>query len=191
MRLALGAKLCASLLAVMFLCAPAADAAGGVAEKRQAIRKMADETLNRLYQVHPGARGAVESSAGYAVFSSYGVKILFIGGGRGKGLAVNRQTGEEVFMKMGEFEAGLGLGVKEYRVVFVFETDKAYRRFVDKGWEFGGRVTAAATDGVSGGAYQGAVSIWPGAWMYQLTDKGLALELTGKGTRYYKDSELN
>jgi len=27
--------------------------------------------------------------------------------------------------------------------------------------------------------------------MYQLTDKGLALELTAKGTKYYKDSDLN
>ena len=32
---------------------------------------------------------------------------------------------------------------------------------------------------------------WPGVWMYQLTDKGLALELTGKGTKYYKDDDLN
>jgi len=27
--------------------------------------------------------------------------------------------------------------------------------------------------------------------MYQLTDKGIALELTGKGTKYFKDDELN
>jgi hypothetical protein len=38
---------------------------------------------------------------------------------------------------------------------------------------------------------QGAVLVMPGVWMYQLTDKGLALELTGKGTKYYKDDELN
>jgi len=27
--------------------------------------------------------------------------------------------------------------------------------------------------------------------MYQLTDTGLAAEMTGKGTKYYKDSDLN
>jgi len=27
--------------------------------------------------------------------------------------------------------------------------------------------------------------------MYQLTDKGLALEITAKGTKYYKDDDLN
>ena len=38
---------------------------------------------------------------------------------------------------------------------------------------------------------QGAVTVSRDTWMYQMTEKGLALELTGKGTRYYKDSELN
>jgi len=63
--------------------------------------------------------------------------------------------------------------------------------FVNSGWEFGGQATAAAKSGDQGGAYQGAVQVMPGAWMYQLTDKGLALELTGKGTKYYKDDDLN
>jgi hypothetical protein len=27
--------------------------------------------------------------------------------------------------------------------------------------------------------------------MYQLTDSGLAAEITGKGTKYYKNTELN
>jgi hypothetical protein len=28
-------------------------------------------------------------------------------------------------------------------------------------------------------------------WIYEVTDKGLALELTAKGTKYYKDADLN
>ena len=54
---------------------------------------------------------------------------------------------------------------------------------VNSGWEFGGQTTAAAKSG-GGGAYQGAKSVSPGVWMYQLTEKGLALELTAKGTKY-------
>ena len=38
---------------------------------------------------------------------------------------------------------------------------------------------------------QGAVSVSDGVWMYQLTDKGLALEITAKSTQYYKDGDLN
>ena len=40
-------------------------------------------------------------------------------------------------------------------------------------------------------AYAGAMSVSPGVWLYQLTDDGLAAELTAKGTKYYKDAELN
>jgi hypothetical protein len=28
-------------------------------------------------------------------------------------------------------------------------------------------------------------------WLYQLTDEGLAAELTAKETKYYKDDDLN
>ena len=37
----------------------------------------------------------------------------------------------------------------------------------------------------------GAVSVSPGVWLYQLTDEGIAAELTVKGTKYYRDNELN
>jgi lipid-binding SYLF domain-containing protein len=94
-------------------------------------------------------------------------------------------------MKMREVQAGLGMGVKKFSVIFVFETKEALKKFVNSGWEFGGQTTAAAKGGDSGGAYQGAASVSPGVWMYQLTDKGLALELTGKGTKYFKDDDLN
>lgn len=36
-----------------------------------------------------------------------------------------------------------------------------------------------------------AMSVSPGVWLYQLTETGLALELTAKGTKYYKDDDLN
>jgi lipid-binding SYLF domain-containing protein len=94
-------------------------------------------------------------------------------------------------MKMIEVQAGLGMGVKKFRTIFVFETKGAMDDFVNNGWEFGGQATAAAKSGSKGGSYQGAVQVREGVWMYQLTDKGLALELTGKGTKYHKDDDLN
>jgi len=42
---------------------------------------MAEETLNRLYEMQPSAQKAIATSAGYAVFSNFGMKILFMGGG--------------------------------------------------------------------------------------------------------------
>lgn len=160
-------------------------------QQRAEVRKTSQQILNQLYRASPSAKGAVASAAGYAVFSNFGMKIFVAGGGTGSGVAVNNANKKETFMKMVEVQAGLGFGVKKFRVVFIFETEKALNDFVNSGWEFGGQATAAATDGKSGAAYQGAMSVMPGVWMYQMTDKGLALELTGKGTKYYKDDELN
>ena len=58
------------------------------------------------------------------------------------------------------------------------------------GWQFGGQVSAVASDSVAGGGYQGAFSVSPGVWMYEMTDTGLALEATLKGTKYSKN-DLN
>ena len=161
-------------------------------KERTEIRKMCQETLTRLYKVQPAAQGAVQKAFGYAVFSNTGVKILLGGSGNGKGVAINNQTKAETFMKMFEVQAGLGFGVKKFRCIFVFDNQKAFDGFVNSGWEFGGQASAAAkTSPEKGGSMEGATSVSEGVWMYQLTDKGLALELTGKGTKYSKDDDLN
>lgn len=160
-------------------------------EKQEEIRGMAKRTLERLYFTQPTARGVVERAAGYAVFSNFGMKIFVAGGGSGDGVAVNNKSGAETFMKMAEIQAGLGFGIKEFRVVFVFETEQALGRFVESGWELGGEATAAAQISGMGDAYAGAYSVSPGVWMYQLTDTGLSLQLTVKGTKYWKNPDLN
>ena len=170
---------------------PAIAAKNSKEEQRAEVRKTSQKVLGQLYRAKPSAKGAVAAAAGYVVFSNFGMKLFVAGGGAGSGLAVNNATKQEVFMKMVEVQAGLGFGIKKFRVIFIFETESALKEFVNSGWEFGGQATAAASYDNKGGAYQGAVSVMPGVWMYQLTDEGLALELTGKGTKYYKNDELN
>ena len=178
------------LLAISPLAAP--DDEKDKEKERAEIRKMSRETLGRLYKAQPSTKVAVANAFGYAVFSNTGVKILFGGSGKGEGLAINNQTKAETFMKMFEIQAGLGFGVKKFRVIFVFDNQKAFDGFVNSGWQFGGQASAAAkTNPEKGGSMEGAASVSDGVWMYQLTDKGLALELTGKGTKYSKDDDLN
>ena len=160
-------------------------------EKQAEARKKADATLQRLYKAKPSAQAAVKSAAGYAVFNSGGAKILVAGAGRGSGIAVDKGTQQVTYMKMREIQAGLGMGAKKFSTIFVFETKGALEKFINSGWEFGGQSTAAAKTGDGGGSLEGAVSVSEGVWMYQMTDKGLALELTGKGTKYFKDDDLN
>ena len=180
------------VMTMVLLLAASGFAIGADKAKEQAeVRKAGQDALAALYKAQPSARKAVESAAGYAAFSNFGMKILLAGGGTGKGIAVNNKTKAMTYMKMAEVQAGLGLGVKKFQLVWVFENDPALNNFINSGWEFGGQATAAAKAGDKGGSYQGALAVSPGVWLYQLTDKGLALELTAKGTKYYKDDDLN
>jgi lipid-binding SYLF domain-containing protein len=181
-------------LVAMLVCAFSALAQTSdpkIEKKQTEIRAMAHDTLQRLYVEEPSSKLTVKRAAGYAVFSNLGVKILVAGSGNGKGIAVDNKTRRETFMKMLELQAGLGVGVKKFSVIFVFDTHKAFDSFVNSGWQFGGQATAAAVNGDKGAAMAGAASVSDGVWMYQLTDKGIALEITAKSTKYYKDSDLN
>jgi len=171
--------------------APAASWAASKDEQRAEVRKVSKETLGRLYKVQPAAKQKVEKAAGYAVFSNFGMKILVAGGGKGEGVAVSNKTKKETFMKMAEMQAGLGFGVKKFRLVWVFDSQAALDRFVNSGWELGAQATAAAQTSGMGTSAAGAMPVSEGVWLYQLTDDGLALELTAKGTKYYKDTDLN
>jgi lipid-binding SYLF domain-containing protein len=181
-----------SALLALSMFAPPTFAAESKADKQRAeIRKVSNETLTQLYKLNPEARKLVEAGAGYATFSNFGMKIFFVGGGSGRGLVVNNQTNKEIFMRMAEAQAGVGVGAKKFRVIFVFHTPEAMNTFTEEGWAFGGQATAAAKAGEEGDSLQGAAAVSPGISMYQLTDKGLAAEITAKGTKYWKDGDLN
>jgi lipid-binding SYLF domain-containing protein len=109
----------------------------------------------------------------------------------GAGIATNNKTKQETFMKMISGGAGLGMGVKDFRVIFVFESDKAFNQFLESGWSGSGQADAAAKTATSGGAVSGAAEVAPDTYVYQITKKGLALQLTLQGTKYYKNDDLN
>lgn len=187
----------AAVVALLSGCSNVRESAPGEArsvavnEAKDEIRAVSEQTLAALYQREPSARKAVENAAGYAVFSNFGMKILVAGGGKGEGLAVNTKTLEQIYMRMAEVQAGLGFGLKKFRLVWIFQTEDAFQKFVNSGYEFGGQATLAAQMRGQGAALAGAASVSPGVWVYQLTDEGLAAELTVKGTKYYRDKELN
>ena len=184
-------RIIASSLAVILLASGLANAGDSPDKKREKSRKMAAQTLQDLYKMEPTAQAAIQKSAGYAVFNNMGANLLLLSTARGAGVAVNSKTKQETFMKMISAGAGLGAGVKDYRVVFVFENNEAFSRFLDSGWSGTGQADAAAKAGKSGGAYSGATEVAPGVWVYQITKNGLALQLTLQGTKYYKDDDLN
>jgi lipid-binding SYLF domain-containing protein len=188
MRLRFG--MVASTLAVVLLATGLAWAKDSPDKKREKSRKMADQTLQELYKLKPEAQGAIQKSAGYAVFNNMGTNLLLLSTARGAGIAVSSSK-QETFMKMASVGAGLGVGVKDYRVIFVFQNEKAFSQFLDSGWSGSAQTDAAAKAGDKGGALAGATEVAPGVWVYQITKNGVALQLTLQGTMYYKDDDLN
>ena len=162
-----------------------------VSQQRQDILKKNDEILQHLYRVQPKSKDLIEKSVGYATFSNFGMKILIAGGGTGSGVVIQKDGAKPIYMNMAEVQAGLGIGIKSFQNIFVFQTQAALNDFVNSGWTYGGQVTAAAKYENNGDAYQDAATVAPGVLMYQLTDSGLAAEITGKGTKYYKNTDLN
>ena len=167
-------------------------ASNSVAEQRRQVDELSQKTLEKLYAKYPHARRIIESKCyAWATLSNSGVKVLFIGSSHGRGVAVNNQTGERVYLRMKELSAGLGLGAKEYNLIFLINTKDAWGNFIVGKTRFGASAEASADDGVSGGSVEGAEYVAPGIWVFQMTTKGLALEATLKGTKIYKDKKLN
>lgn len=159
-------------------------------QKRQAILKMKQEVLSDLYRVHPEARSKIAKAPGYAVFSNANINLVLASFSGGEGVVKNNVTGKHTFMKMGEVGVGFGLGVKDFRAVFVFHKQDRLNNFITQGWEVGAHADAAAKAGEKGGAVAGEILL-DGVTIYQLTENGLALQATVKGTKYWRDSELN
>jgi lipid-binding SYLF domain-containing protein len=179
------------LVLVTALAADAASAGDSPDKQREKIRKMAAQTLKDLARLQPTSTDAIARAAGYAVFDNRGTNLFMLSTAKGSGIAVDQKAKQDTFMKMISAGAGFGMGVKKYRVVFVFENDQALKAFTDSGWDAGGQADAAAKTKDSGAAYSGAAQVAPGVWVYQITEKGLALQLTLQGTKYSKNDDLN
>ena len=159
-------------------------------DKRKSILSMKDEVLTELYERKPSVKSEISNAPGYAVFSNVNVNLVLASFGGGYGVVKNNKTGKHTFMKMGEVGIGLGLGAKDFRVVFVFHNAAAMTRFTEHGWAVGAQADAAAKADEKGGAV-GGEAIIDNITIYQLTKSGLALQATVKGTKYWKDDSLN
>jgi len=179
------------ICAGLFLVSCATPKGATKQDQRSYALKMKDETMADLYRTKPETKGMVKKAAGYGVFSNVGGYLIFLSTGGGYGVVVDNTAGRKTYMKMAQVGAGLGLGVKDFRIVFIFKNKKVLDDFVEKGWEFGAQADAAAKSGEKGGAVGGEVYIENDIMIYQLTETGVALQATVGGTKYWKDKELN
>jgi lipid-binding SYLF domain-containing protein len=165
------------------------------AEQRKSVRQMRDTTLADLYKERPDAKGAASQAVGYAVFSSIGTNLGLLSTGRGYGLLHENGSGKETYMKMMSLGGGVGLGVKDYRIIFFFFDKGAMEQFRDIGVDFAGQADAAAQtaeeDGIDMNATQSLDGAVARVAVFQMTEAGLAAQATLQGTKYSVDEELN
>jgi lipid-binding SYLF domain-containing protein len=152
---------------------------------------MRADTLTKFYAEDASIETKVKDAAGYAVFTNVGIKAILLAGGGGYGVVHDNATGEETYMRMGEGGVGLGLGVKDFRALFVIHDEKTLEDFVNGEWTFGAESDAAAKTGEKGGAAGGEAVAESGMDVYQLTESGLVLGANLRGTKYWQDSSLN
>ena len=175
---------------IMTLTACASMGSGTVAEKQQAILNMQENALTRLYTEKPDTRSQIRDAAGYAVFTNANINVFFVAAGTGYGVVNNNVTGAKTYMNMAEGGFGLGLGAKDYRIVMVFHTQKAMSYFIDNGWTVGGNADVAAKAGNKGASAEGEGYLG-NVTVYTMTESGLTLQATVKGTKFWVDKELN
>lgn len=160
-------------------------------EKRQNILQMRDQALAALYAKEPAAKAEIERSPGYAVFSDTGMALLILGGGHGYGVVVDNASKQNTYMQMRQVSVGAGVGLKDFRVVFVFQDPQAMHKFVNEGWEFGAEAEAGAKSGEKGGQVGQAGTFSSGMKIYQMTESGLVLRAALPLTKYRRYDELN
>lgn len=160
-------------------------------EKRAYTLRMRDDAVAELIRQRPEVKQRLDRAAGYGAFSNIGTNIIFVSTGGGFGVVTDKATGRDTFMRMGELGVGIGLGVKDFRAVFLFYDAESLRTFITSGWEFGAEADAAAKAGDQGGAAAAAGNTLKGVEIYQFTENGIALSATVSGTKYWKDSDLN
>ena len=179
------------LFALVLFTASNAFAKASPDEQRAKLNEMSGQVLERMYQKYPSSVEAVENCYAYCTISSSSVKWGFFGDDHGRGVAVNKETNERIYMKMKEVSVGVNFGAKEYDLLFIIADKAAWDRFISGNIKFGSEVTANASDGVNGVSYANATVAAEGVQVYQLDKKGFAAELTFKGARITPYRTLN
>ena len=178
------------MLAALCFCLPMI-AVAGPDEDRQEILDAREQILSKLYAEKSSAKSAVENSKGYAVFSSLGVNLFVVSTARGGGVLHDNRDNKDTYMSMLSAGGGLGLGVKDFGIVFVFNDEKAMDEFLETGWDFSAQADATVETNQDSEGAEAAVTAIPGVEIFQVTDKGIAVQATLQGTKYWKNDDLN
>jgi len=160
-------------------------------QKREFVLNMKNDSLSQLYKEKPHTKKLIENAVGYGVFSNINAQILFFGAGGGYGLITDNENGTQTYMKMAEGGLALGIGIKDFREIIIFNSPAVLYKFINFGWDLTLGGDAAAKSGSKGGAIGVETDFQSDVVIYQITKNGIALSTSLAGSKYWKDKELN
>ena len=157
-----------------------------VKERRLQVNDMASAALEKLYAQDPKAKTEIEAAAGYGVFDISSVNVVLLVGATGQGVIVDQKSGQKTYMRAIRAGTGPGIGYQRLYQIFVFKNATALSQFRVSDTA-GGDVSASVTAGTSGKQY----SFNPYITVYQVSEKGFAIQANWGGTGYVIDPNLN
>lgn len=156
------------------------------ADVRDRINHAAAETITQLADKDPAAKALIEESVGYFAGRVSATKLPFLGGGYGLGVLHDKSDATRSYFDITRFDLGAGLGVGQFRVLIVFETQEALDKFRAKGWQKG-----LAADSALGNRGSSALfASGDGFSAYALTKSGTALTATARLVRLSVNLDL-
>lgn len=157
-----------------------------VKQRRLQVNEMTREALERLYAQNPEAKAEIAAAAGYGVFDISSVNVVLLVGATGQGVITDNKSGQKTYMRAIRAGTGPGVGYQRLYQVFVFKNAAALAQF-RLGDKAGGDVSASATVGTANRQY----SFNPYITVYQVSEKGFAVQANWGGTGYVIDPNLN
>ena len=159
-------------------------------QDRKEILAMKDLTLAELYKHKPKAKEVIEKSEGYAVFDATGVYVVLYVGIEGRGVLIDNSNGEATYMVMARVGTGPGVGYEKFRGIIVFKSKKVLHAFKTVGGDIGASGHLVVKEFNKGGGVGFQVSFDPELSMYQITESGLAAEISWGATAFLPDPTL-
>lgn len=161
---------------------------GTPAEIRAEIDIMANDAMQQAFIENTDARNLFDQSAGYAVFDARNIN-WGVAAGYGRGVAVSRETDARNYMRMASGGVGWSFGVGGFatRVVMLFENPQDFNEFVTNGYDG----TAGAGSMMGDETADQSLRFVDGRSIFTLSDRGLKVQASAVGTRYWTDDDLN
>ena len=180
-----------AVVSITFLSGCLSPSGNNFAEKKENAQIMREDAVKYFIKSDVRFRDLINNSAGYAIVNGTGVDIFLLSSESGWGVLYSRHNDHYKYIKLYSIGAGLGLGVRDFRSLYVFDTVKDIQYFLEHGWFLGAQANAALKFDYGGAGVARAYEITRGIRLYKLNKSALILHATIQGTKIWENSDLN